>query len=144
MVRAIARIAVIAVVATIGLFLWLAPRSEPSSVPAQAIAEAPKPKPPPTPRVDKSDFAQKKRAELIGKLISQRVFMKIEMPGNLPRLWVGPRFAALDFDTKSSFVSVVYAYHFDGTDISDTVRVFDGRTGKEMGSFTITEGLSLY
>lgn len=141
--RAVARIAVVAFVLTAGLFLWLAPQGEPS--PPMPLSPAPQAaKPPPAPKVDKSEEAQKRRADLIKKLIGMRVFTKIEMPGNLPRVWTGPAFQTLDFDTKSKFVSVVYAYHFDGSDISDTVRVFDGRSGKEIGDFSVSSGLRLF
>jgi hypothetical protein len=144
--RGVARIATIAFVVTVGLFLWLAPQGEPPSVVPRNVAPSSltAAKPPPIPKIDKSDQAQKKRADLIKKLIGMRVFMKVEMPGNLPRVWTGPAFQALDFDTKSSFVSVVYAYHFDGSDISDGVRVFDGKTGKEIGDFSVNGGLRLF
>jgi hypothetical protein len=135
-----------AFVVTAALFWWFTPKSEPPAhrTPSPLPVAAPKPKPPPAPRIDKSEQAQKKRADLIRRLTGERVFLKIEMPGNLPRLWVGPVFHTLDFDTKSSFVSVVYAYHFDGNDFSDAVRIFDGRTGKEIGTFAATAGLRMF
>jgi hypothetical protein len=57
-------------------------------------------------------------ADLIQKLIRERVFVKTDTPGSLPRVYVGPAFYGLDFDTKQQFVSVVYAYYFDGSNAS--------------------------
>jgi hypothetical protein len=102
------------------------------------------PKPEPASLIlDKSSEAQAKRLDLINRLIAEGVFQKIEVPGNLPRLWVTPKFLAIDFDAKQSFVGVVYAYYFDGTDSGDSVRIFDNITGKELGTFT-SRGLTLH
>lgn len=94
--------------------------------------------------IDKSDAMQAKRRELLEKLIAQGVFQKIEVPGNLPRVWVRPAFYQLDFDTKQSFASVVYAYHFDGSNPTDSVRLFDSMSGKEVGSFAPPGGLTMF
>jgi hypothetical protein len=48
-------------------------------------------------------------------------------------VWTGPFFAGLDFQTKESFVGVIYDYHFDGTRDSDFIVIHDGRSGKEIG-----------
>lgn len=95
------------------------------------------------PAIDKSAAIQAKRKALLQKLVDLRIFTKIDMPGNLPRVHVGPAFYALDFDQKQSFVSVVYAYHFDGTNKFDLVRIFDGRTNKPIGTFSASRGLNL-
>lgn len=87
------------------------------------------------PKVDKSEEAQKGRADLIQKLIGSGIFEKVEMPGNLPRLWVRQGFHDLEFDAKQKFVSVVYAYYFDGSNLSDSVRIYDNMSGKEIGRF---------
>lgn len=90
--------------------------------------------------LDKSEAMQADRKSFIEKLIGQGVFQKIEVPGNLPRLWVRSAFYALDFDMKQKFVGVVYAYYFDGSNDTDTVRIFDSRTGKEVGSYANVQG----
>lgn len=87
------------------------------------------------PKVDKSEAAQKGREDLIQKLIDTGIFQKVEMPGNLPRLWVRQDFHDLEFEAKQKFVSVVYAYYFDGSNISDRVRIYDSVSGKEIGGF---------
>jgi len=110
---------------------------------ANKTAYAAKPVPAlPRPTVDKSPAAQAKREKLIQNLIAHRVFTKTGVPGNLPRVWVGPAFNTLDFDDKRRFVSVVSAYYFDEARGDGMVRVFDGRTNKPVGIFT-TAGLSL-
>lgn len=93
--------------------------------------------------VDKSASMQQQRASLIQKLIVGKVFTKTGIPGTTPRVWVGAAFPLLEFDQKQTFVGVVYAYYFDGSDPADTVRVFDGYTDKPIGRFT-TSGLELY
>lgn len=99
-------------------------------------------KPTPKPTIDKSEKMQKQRQAFIEKLIGRRVLTKVDTPGSLPRAHVGPVFYTLDFDTKQSFINVVYAYYFDGSDDYDILRVMDGRTNKAVGTFT-TSGLSL-
>jgi hypothetical protein len=96
--------------------------------------------------IDKSPKMQQARGDLIKKLIREGVFVKTDIPGNLPRVYVGPTFYGLDFDTKQQFVSVVYAYYFDGSGGLDIVRVMDGRTNKEIGDYVLPPfgtGLSL-
>lgn len=93
--------------------------------------------------IDKSDSMQAGRLKLMEKLRAERVFQKVEIPGNLPRLYVAPRFYTLDFDMKQKFVSVVYAYYFTGKNITDSVRIYDSRSGKEIGHFAMPSGLKL-
>jgi len=93
--------------------------------------------------IDKSETKQAGREKLIKKLQTERVFHKIETPGTLPRLYVAPRFYTLDFDMKQQFVSVVYAYYFDGKKITDSVRIYDSKSGKEVGYFALPQGLKL-
>jgi ribosomal protein L37AE/L43A len=87
--------------------------------------------------IDKSEDAQQARKELIEKLINQGIFLKVEMSASLPRVWVKPVFYRLNFDTKERFINVVYAYYFDGTNMSDSVRVIDGHSGKEIGDYSL-------
>ena len=53
----------------------------------------------------------------------------------LPRLWVRPAFYALEFSQKQTLVAVIYAYYFDGSRPSDSVRIYNSMTGKEIGGF---------
>jgi len=97
---------------------------------------------PSRPPLDKSPQMQQKRQDIIQRLLNERIFIKVETPGTLPRVSVGPRFYNLDFDDKQTFVSVVYAYHFTSQD-DGMVRLMDGRTNKSIGSFTRDFGLKL-
>ncbi len=90
--------------------------------------------------IDKSAEMQDDRKSLIEKLIREGVFQKVEMPGNLPRVWVRSQFYDLDFDLKQQFISVVFAYYFDGARPSDSVRIFDAKTNKEIGTFSEVSG----
>lgn len=93
--------------------------------------------------ITKPEELQTKRQHMIICLIREGIFDRIEMPGTLPHLWVGPTFMNLDFKTKKSFVEVVYAYYFDRPDRKqieiwgDSVRIKDVFTGKDIGSYSL-------
>lgn len=102
-----------------------------SSPPASAPAPAKK-----SVVIDKSPAKQAERKKFIERLIAQGVIQKVDtMGGNLPKIYVRPAFYNIDLDTKQSLVSVVYAYYFDGSNISDSVILRDSRTGKDVGDF---------
>jgi hypothetical protein len=93
--------------------------------------------------VVKSAEMQKERLEMIQKLKAYGVFQKVDIPGDVPRLWIAPGFYPLKSDQKETFVRVVYDYFFDGNSIGDVVRIYDGKTGKEIGDYS-SLGLKLY
>ena len=88
----------------------------------------------------KTEKLQEKRKRYLEKLILLGVFYKVEIPGNLPHLWVKPAFYTLDFETQSEFVNVVYAYYFTANPISNTVVLFDSRTGEKIGEYAEAYG----
>lgn len=106
--------------------------SEPATPPASANSDAPV--------IDKSEEMQQGRRDLIDKLIAQGIFQKVDVPGNLPRLWVRPAFHELDFDAKQKFAGVVYAYYVESGDVSASVRLYDSKSGKEIGRFGANQG----
>jgi hypothetical protein len=83
---------------------------------------------------------QKERLEFIQKLIDQGFFKKVETPGSLPHLWVTPKFMALDFDTKGTFVNVVYAYYLAKNPDYNLVVLYHSKTGKEVGQYAAAYG----
>ena len=88
---------------------------------------------------------QPERKKYIEELIEKGVFQKVEATGSLPHLWVEPTFYALDFETKQTFVSVVYAYYVTMDDQYTLVKLNDGRSGKEIGKYApVYGGLKLY
>ena len=117
----------------------LSPNNEPSQSPAPPTS----PTRAKTPIIDKSPAMQNKRKKMMQDLIRNGVFEKVTVPGTLPRLWVTPSFYLLDFDTKQSFVSVVYAYYFDGTSYGDVVLIYDNLSGKEVGKYSTVQGLNM-
>lgn len=86
---------------------------------------------------DRSESRQEERRLLIEEFRVKGVIQKIEAPKGrvFVRLWVRPRFYTLDFDSKKAITSLVYAYHFDGTDPAATVMIMDSQSGKEVGQF---------
>lgn len=81
---------------------------------------------------------QSDRKAFIQELVNK--FQKVEVPGNLPHLWVKPAFYILDFDTKSQFVNVVYAYYITQNPKYNIVVLYDSQTGKEVGKYTEVYG----
>jgi hypothetical protein len=80
------------------------------------------------------------RKAFIQKLINNGIFQKVEVPASLPHLWVKPAFHALDFDTKSKFVNVVYAYYVTKNPKYNIVVLYDSQTGKEVGKYAEVYG----
>jgi hypothetical protein len=79
---------------------------------------------------------QEKRKKLPEELMAKSVFQKISMMGgSIPKAYVTPTVYAVDFDTQQKFVSEIYAYYFDGTNITDVVTLRDSRNGKDVGEF---------
>lgn len=96
----------------------------------------------PAAKVEKSAEIQQQRREFIEKLIRNGIFAKVECLAEFPSVWVTPKFLGLDFDAKDQFISVVYAYYFEGEE--GHVYVIDNNTGKEIGSYShATVGLKM-
>jgi hypothetical protein len=93
--------------------------------------------------IDKSEKMQEQRKEKIAKLIKNGVFQKVEVSDGIPHVWVSPGFYALRPSTEAEVISVVYAYYFDGTNASDSVRVIDGFSRELVGSFAPLTGLKM-
>jgi hypothetical protein len=93
-------------------------------------------------KIDKSPELQRRRQEFIDSMIRQGVFSKVE-PDKAPRVWVTPSFNVLDYETKKTAISIVYAYYFDSMARENMVRILDNRTGKSIGYFT-ADGLRIY
>ena len=83
---------------------------------------------------------QSDRKAFIQKLVNNGVFQKVEVPGSLPHLWVKSVFYTLDFDTKSQFVNVVYAYYITQNSKYNIVVLYDSQTGKEVGKYAEVYG----
>ena len=94
-------------------------------------------------RVDHSPAVQAKRLALIQQVMATGIFTKVDASKYAAHAWVGPAFYAIDFDTKRTFVALVYAYYFDGSHAGDLVILKDSMTGKKVGTFTAISGLEL-
>ena len=89
--------------------------------------------------VDKSEETQKGREKLIKDLKRKGLFRKIESWDGYHhdvRVWVGPAWYDVAFDSKQNFAAVVYGYYFDGTSYLDCVTIVDNMTGKEIGQYS--------
>jgi len=83
---------------------------------------------------------QEDRLAYINKLTKQGYFQKVEVPGELPHVWVTPRFYGLSFDDKQAFISVVYAYYIGRNKKSNIVVLRDSRTNEKVGIFSKEHG----
>lgn len=83
---------------------------------------------------------QPQRWDLIQKLINQEIFIKVEQPADLPRVFVGRAFYSLTFDQKAQFINVVYAYYKTENPRANTVIIKDGYTGKQIGKYAEVYG----
>ena len=92
---------------------------------------------------NKSEKIQAKRKQLLDRLIGEGIFKKIEMPSTRAHVWIDRQFMLIDYDTKVSFLSVVYCYYYDGTDESAHVTLKDNLTGKRIGTYHPTFGLEM-
>lgn len=95
------------------------------------------------PALDKSAKMQAERQALIQKLVNDGYFTEVVQRGTaMPRVWVTPKFTAGNFKDKEKVISVVYAFHFDGTRPSDSVAIIDAKSGNEIGRYGF-DGLRL-
>lgn len=83
---------------------------------------------------------QSDRMAFIQKLIDQGIFQRVDLPANLPHLWLRPAFYALDFIMKQKFVNVVYAYYITEDPSYNIVVLYDSRTGKQIGKYAEVYG----
>lgn len=110
-----------------------------SCSPQMAAPPAPAPVAQPTQTAETQQL-QSKRLDLINGLIDKGVFSKVEMPGDLPHVWVTPLFNSLNFDDKQSFIGVVYAYYHTLDPKIELVTLYDNKTGKTVGRYAAVYG----
>ena len=96
---------------------------------------------PPPVFIDRSDAAQRQRANAIERLVARGVVQKLDR-GQFPVLWVGPAFAALSSDEKNTVAQIAYGYAGDPD--AEILELRDGRSRNEMGRFSLMAGLNLY
>ncbi len=113
----------------------------PTAAPAPQ-AELPKVDAPKTaaPQIDKSEEKQAEREKFIQTLSASGIFGDSRSNGRAARVVVKPGFYDLDFKTKEKYLSVVYAYYWDGKDESFFMRLLDSRTNKEVGQYSKSAG----
>ena len=92
--------------------------------------------------VNASANAQSDRKKFIDQLMTQGVFQKIEVAGDLPYLYVTTVFNSLDFQTKANCVSVAFGYYSTENPAYD-VLVILGPTGSRLGEYVKGAGLKL-
>jgi hypothetical protein len=95
----------------------------------------------PEPRLDKSEAMQQNRKTMMENLVKEGVFAEVEgKAGYIAKIVTGPKWNTLDFETKEKYVSVVYAYYYDGDKQRDSVWLKDRMTNKDIGRYSIIQG----
>lgn len=87
-------------------------------------------------KIDTSPKMQAERKKFMQKLQKMNVIYKIDVPGDLPHVYVSSGFYSLKIDDKKSFMSVVYAYYLAQNPKATIVALYDSRSGKQIGTFT--------
>ena len=85
--------------------------------------------------IDKSEETQGKREAYIKTLSASGFFGDSRSNGQAGRVVVKPAFYALDFKKKEEYLSVVYAYYWDGKDDGFFMRLLYSKTNKEVGQY---------
>jgi len=117
----------------------------PSSHPAErnAAPKHPATKKTPAHELSKADIEkQKKRLEIIEDMKENNIIYKIEKLAKYPHVYVGTTFYSLDYDQKSTLMNLILSYYITEDPKSDTVILYDNRSGNNIGTFT-KSGLKL-
>jgi hypothetical protein len=110
---------------------------------SKAVSSEEKTSPEPKVSSEETQKIQKKRKEIIDKIIKQGVITKIEIPGNLPHMWITPLYKNLDYDLKVNFANLVYSYYVTENSSYDMVIFKDSKTGQRIGGYSPEIGLDL-
>lgn len=94
----------------------------------------------PTVKVDCT--IQEERKKLIGELLAEGAFHKIEHR-SITEVWVTPEFMVLSIDDKSTFIELVAAAAFCLGNEQGLVTLTDFRSGKPVGSYSFIVGLRM-
>lgn len=92
--------------------------------------------------LDRSAEKQAERKSFIEGLIGRGILHKVEVPSELPHIYVAPGFYPLNVNDKQRFINVVYAYFVAQNPKADIATLYDSRSGKKIGRFT-ESGLDL-
>ena len=74
-------------------------------------------------------------------MIKQGVFSKVGMPGTVPYVWVRHVFNTIDFEFKTTAISIVYAFYFSDMSLMNFVGIRDNMNGKTVGRYSPGLGL---
>lgn len=94
--------------------------------------------------IDRSAAKQAKRIDSINSLKAAGFLSHVDLdhPGAV-HVFVRQSFIDSDFQDKVDVVSMIYGYYFEGYTASDTVYLFDARSGKSVGRFVPSSGLRM-
>lgn len=87
-------------------------------------------------KLDESPAKQAERKLFIEKLIKNGILYKVEVPAELPHIYVSSGFYSLNVDDKQSFINVVYAYYLAQNPRANIATLHDSKSGKQIGMFT--------
>lgn len=96
--------------------------------------------------IDKSQPAQDARKAVMDELVEKGLARRIETErGGAVRVALRPPFYLLDEKERRRYIEAIYAYHYDGSNVNDTVVLRDARHGNEVGRYNpYGGGLNMY
>lgn len=86
---------------------------------------------------------QTKREDFINKELIQKlkIFSKIDpRSSHQVRVYTGRSWDQLTFEQKESFCNTVWAFYFQGVDATGHLPIYNGYTGKKVGSYSYRNG----
>jgi hypothetical protein len=112
----------------------------PAATPLTPVTVKQEPKAPA--KIDKSPKKQAQRQKLIATLIDRGVSHKVEtVSPTSVRVYVMPdAFNSLPFETKQSYMSMVFTARFDDMDADKAVHVFDATNRNRLGHYSPSLG----
>jgi hypothetical protein len=121
----------------------VAPPAVPKAVEAKPVEKKAKSDGAP---IDKSPEAQSERLQIIQSVIASGGWKQPEKRNDhLVRVAVTPSFLSLDFDTKNSLISCVFAYYFDTSSSKNYIILESSKSGNDVGRFSALHGgLKMY
>lgn len=86
---------------------------------------------------------QTQREEWIAEAIDQGILTDVEMPGTEAHIFVDKKFYGLTIQKKNSLANFVYAYYYNKDHEMTWVTLFDGYSGRMIGTYDKYGGLRL-
>lgn len=118
-------------IAVLGAWLWLGATHSTAVAPSAGAAID----------IDKSPGAQGDRKRVIDGLVADGLVRRIDVQrGGKVRVSLRAPFLGTNDGMRRTYADVIYRYHFDGSNVNDTIILRDARHGNEVGRYNPYQG----